>query len=407
MSREYFSKKICVIGLGYIGLPTASILATKGYSVLGVDINKNKVETINEGKIHIIEPELDILIKSAVQSGNLKASLKPDKADIFIIAVPTPLKKNREPNLKYLKQAAETISPVLKSGNLVILESTSPVGTTKKISLWIKKKRGEIDDLFFAHCPERVLPGFILKELIQNDRIVGGLTKQATIKAKEFYLSFVKGEVFETDAKMAEMAKLTENSFRDINIAFANELSMICDDLNIDVWKLIALSNRHPRVNILKPGSGVGGHCIAVDPWFIVSKSPKNAKLIKTARIVNDSKIEWVLNKIVQSAKKIKKPIIGCLGLSYKNDIDDTRESPALKIVQKLKEKKTGKLLVCEPNIKEKKFEGFILNSLEKVVKEANIIALLVNHKEFLKLDKKQLKGKIVVDTRGFKRHNE
>ena len=333
-------KKVCVIGLGYIGLPTASLLGTKGFEVFGVDTSGHVVNTINQGKIHIVEPDLDILVKSAVQSGNLKAGLKPIEADIYILAVPTPFKDNHIPDLSYVEAATKMIAPYIKPGNIVILESTSPVGTTEEVVAHILQESGHDvgKDIFVAHCPERVLPGRILTELVENDRIVGGVDQASTDKAVEFYQTFVRGEVFATDARTAELSKLTENSFRDVNIAFANELSLICDRESINVWELINLANRHPRVNILQPGPGVGGHCIAVDPWFIVARTPKQSKLIKTAREVNDSKPQWVINKVKSSADKYKSPIIGCLGLAFKADVDDLRESPAANIVRQIQE---------------------------------------------------------------------
>ena len=291
------NKRVCVVGLGYIGLPTAALLASKGCKVHGVDVIKNVVDTINQGKIHIVEPELDKFVKEAVESGNLKADTKPNFADVFIIAVPTPFHKGFIPNIDYVISAAESIAPYIKDGNIVVLESTSPVGTTEKIGEILKNKGVDISKIYIAHCPERVLPGKIMKEIVQNDRIVGGITQISTKKVAEFYKEFVDGEVLQTDSKTAEMSKLTENSFRDVNIAFANELSILCDKFGINVWELISLANRHPRVNILSPGCGVGGHCIAVDPWFIVHAGGNDAKLIKTAREVNNYKMQWVVKK--------------------------------------------------------------------------------------------------------------
>jgi len=393
-------KKICVIGLGYIGLPTASLLATKGYKVHGVDITPSVVETINDGKIHIVEPGLDILVKSAVGSGNLKASLTPEEADVFIIAVPTPFIGDHEPDLTYVKQAAEAISPFLKPGNVVILESTSPVGTTNILAEILANnghKAGE--DIFIAYCPERVLPGQIIVELVQNDRIIGGINEASTTITAEFYNTFVSGSVLETTAKTAEMVKLTENSYRDVNIAFANELSLITDANDINVWDVIRLANRHPRVNILQPGPGVGGHCIAVDPWFIVSQNPDLAKIIRTAREVNDSKPEWVMDKVRTYASKFKNPVIGCLGLAFKADVDDLRESPSLNIVKRIQEEKLGKVIVCEPNLKA--HDDFELSSLEDTILKSDVILLLVNHKEFNSLSALMLNEKLVIDTRG------
>lgn len=396
-----YSKTICVIGLGYIGLPTASLLGTKGYRVHGVDAVAQVVETINQGRIHIVEPDLDILVKSAVQAGNLTASLEPVAADVFIIAVPTPFKDGHQPDLSYVEAATRLIAPVLRPGNLVILESTSPVGTTDDVVARILREAGHDleKDIAVAHCPERVLPGRILVELVENDRIVGGINEASTEKAVAFYRNFVRGEVLATDARTAEMAKLTENSFRDVNIAFANELSLICDREGISVWRLIELANRHPRVNILQPGPGVGGHCIAVDPWFIVARAPEQARLIRTAREVNDAKPEWVINKVKSSANKFKHPVIGCLGLAFKADVDDLRESPALAIVHRLMAEQVGEILVAEPNLT--RHPTFDLLPYDQVVARADIILVLVDHKPFRKLRAADLKEKVLIDTRG------
>lgn len=394
-------QKVCVIGLGYIGLPTASLLGTKGFDVHGVDVSPRVVETINGGGIHIVEPDLDILVKSAVQSGNLRAALEPVEADIFIIAVPTPFMDGKKPDLTYVDKATRSICPFVKPGNLVILESTSPVGTTDEVVSRILEEYGhEVGtEVFVAHCPERVLPGRILIELVENDRVVGGINDASTQKAIEFYECFVSGEVLATTAKTAEMVKLTENSFRDVNIAFANEISMIAEAESINTWEVISLANRHPRVNILQPGPGVGGHCIAVDPWFIVHRSPEHARLIKTAREVNDHKPEWVIERVNKQAAKFKKPVIGCLGLAFKADVDDLRESPAMDIVRHLQQENIGQLLVCEPNLKA--HPDFDLVSIDRVLKEADIILLLVDHKPFRRLTASDLKEKIVIDTRG------
>ncbi len=417
-------KNICIIGLGYIGLPTASVLATKGnFQVLGVDVSKNIVDTINAGNVHIVEPDLDILVKSAVKSNHLKASLKPEKSDAFIIAVPTPFKNDKQPDISYVETAAYSIAPVLEPGNLVILESTSPVGTTERIAEIIYQERKDLKDkVYFAHCPERVLPGRILHELEENDRIIGGIDKISAKKAKELYQTFVKGLIFLTTARTAEMCKLTENAFRDVNIAFANELSLICDKLNIDVWELIELANHHPRVNILQPGPGVGGHCIAVDPWFIVDSAPEEARLIRTARQVNDYKPSFIVNQIKEKAKSINNPVIACLGLAFKANIDDLRESPAIDVVRSLRKENVGKILVVEPFIKElplnltdrfneiNQAEAAVTSEINMVVqlvdikaalKEANIVVLLVNHSVFAGIDQELLKDKIIIDTRG------
>ena len=383
------NKKICVIGLGYIGLPTAALLANRGYDVHGVDVVKSTVDTINEGKIHIVEPELDTFVKSAVNSGKLKASLKPDFADVFIIAVPTPFHSGYVPNVDYVVSATKSIAPYIQERNIVILESTSPVGTTELVEKTLKEEKIDTSKLYIAHCPERVLPGKIMKELVENDRIVGGLTQEATAKTVEFYNTFVSGEVLSTDARTAEMAKLTENSFRDTNIAFANELSMLCDKFDINVWELISLANRHPRVNILQPGAGVGGHCIAVDPWFIVHAGGETAKMIRTAREVNTYKTEWVIEKIKNAALKFeaqndRKAKVACMGLAFKPDIDDLRESPALYIARRLKSDGL-EILAVEPNIESHK--EFEIVDYKDAMEQADIVTFLVAHKEFKNLD--------------------
>jgi UDP-N-acetyl-D-mannosaminuronic acid dehydrogenase len=328
-------KTICVLGLGYIGLPTAALLASNGYEVVGVDLSRDAVETINKGQIHIVEPDLDAFVRSAVAAGNLKAFTAPQAADIFIICVPTPFHEgegNPQPNIDYVLAATVSIAAFVRPGNLVILESTSPVGTTEKMSAVLADSGIDVSKISIAYCPERVLPGKIMTELVENDRVVGGLTTEATALVADFYKTFVRGEVLETDSRTAEMCKLTENSFRDVNIAFANELSMICAKEGIDIWNLIKLANRHPRVNILQPGAGVGGHCIAVDPWFIVARDPENARLIRSAREVNNSKTTWTIDQIKvatsnASARIGRKPRVACLGLAFKPDIDDLRES--------------------------------------------------------------------------------
>lgn len=353
--------KVSVIGLGYIGLPTAAMFATYGHEVIGVDVNESAVNMINQGKIHIVEPDLDTAVRAAVIAGKLTATTTAQAADAFIVAVPTPFKENRQPDLSYIQAAAKTIAPVLAAGNLVILESTSPVGATEKMSAWLKAERpdltfpqdaGESADINIAHCPERVLPGHIMRELIENDRIIGGMTELCADKSVDLYKTFVRGKCIVTNARTAELAKLTENSFRDINIAFANELSMICGELDINVWELIRLANRHPRVNVLQPGCGVGGHCIAVDPWFIVDSAPETAKIIRKAREVNDFKPEWVVQQIAQFAKDKGTNTVICMGLAFKPDIDDLRESPAVSIVQNLNALGLN-VLAVEPNIKE------------------------------------------------------
>ncbi len=395
------NKTICVVGLGYIGLPTASILGTKGYRVVGVDASPDVVETINRGEIHFFEPDLDILVRSAVHSGNLVAVSKPQTADIFIIAVPTPLDdSDKTPDISYVEAATRSIAPYVKTGDLVLIESTIPVGTTTGAVLPILQRDGanQADGVRLAHCPERVLPGRILVELIDNDRIVGGIDDESAEAAAAFYETFVRGQVYRTDAATAEMAKLAENTFRDVNIALANELSVVCDPHGIDPWEMIKLANRHPRVNILQPGPGVGGHCIAVDPWFIAAGEP-NARLIRTAREVNDAKPDWVIGKVREAAAEISSPVIGCLGLAFKADVDDLRGSPAEIIARRLMDEGIGELLVCEPNISD--HAAFTLSTLDDVLARADVVVLLVDHKEFRSLRPEDLGDKIVIDTRG------
>ena len=392
---------VCVLGLGYIGLPTASFLATKGCQVTGVDVSSDVVDTINRAEVHIVEPELDVLVRSAVHSGNLKAQTEPSAADVFFITVPTPVQDDRTPDLSYVRSASRAIATYVEPGNLVILESTCPVGTTEDlvVETLIEEGVDVAEGVLVAHCPERVLPGRILTELVQNDRIVGGINDQSTKAAADFYRQFVSGEVFETSARLAEMTKLTENTFRDVNIALANELSIICDKHDIDVWELIRLANRHPRVDILQPGPGVGGHCIAVDPWFVVASAPEQARLIRTAREVNDHKPSWVIDKVKAKADRFKQPTIACLGLAFKADVDDLRQSPAIDIVRGLERDEVGRLLVCEPNIKS--HGDFELASLGDAITQADIILLLVDHKEFKSLNPQRLQDKIIIDTRG------
>ena len=412
---------VSVIGMGYIGLPTAAVLASRRVKVIGIDVNQHVVDTINQGKIHIIEPELDILVRSAVQTGHLRASKQPEKADIFMIAVPTPFKGEYEPDLSYIESAAKSIAPVLEKGNLVILESTSPVGATEKMMEWMRMERPDLSfpefendnsqaDIAIAHCPERVLPGHIIRELVENDRIIGGVTTRCAERARNLYKIFVEAECIITDCRTAELTKLVENSFRDVNIAFANELSLICDKLGINVWELIKLANRHPRVNILQPGPGVGGHCIAVDPWFIVNSAPNEAKLIHTARLVNDGKPYFILEKINHAAAIIaqdkSKIRITCLGLAFKPDIDDLRESPALNIAQQVSLMGFSKVSLVEPNIT-KIPEGFNDNgttelvAMDEAIKAADIVVLLVDHAQFKSMNLSLLSGKQVIDTRG------
>ena len=415
---------ISVIGLGYIGLPTAAAFASRKIKVIGVDVNQQTVDIINRGEIHIVEPELDMIVHAAVTEGYLKATLTPEPADAFLIAVPTPFYPTEnsddipQPNLSYIESAAKAIAPVLKKGDLVILESTSPVGATEQMAAWLAEARSDLtfpqthneeSDIRVAHCPERVLPGHVMRELVENDRVIGGMSAKCSEQAIALYKTFVAGECVVTNARTAEMAKLTENSCRDVQIAFANELSMICDELDIDVWELISLANRHPRINILQPGPGVGGHCIAVDPWFIVSKTPELAKIIKTAREVNDSKPEWVIDKVKiaiadflqENPDKTAKDItIACYGLAFKPDIDDLRESPSLNIANKIVGMHKGNVIAVEPNIDSfpKMSQGQELVKIDVAYQKADIHVMLVDHKEFKK--HKPDKG-LIIDTKG------
>lgn len=391
-------KSISVIGLGYIGLPTAALLASKGYMVKGMDINEHAVEIINKGEIHIVEPDLDAYVRSAVAKGKLKAFTEVQAGDIYIICVPTPFHVDSDtpkPNVNFVREAANSISPYIKTGDIVILESTSPVGTTEMIRDVLQKNGVDTTSIFIAYCPERVLPGRIMIELVDNVRVIGGINSQSTRIVSAFYKTFVNGEILETEAKTAEMCKLTENSFRDVNIAFANELSILCDNKGVDVWELIKLANHHPRVNILEPGTGVGGHCIAVDPWFIVSQDPENSHIIRSAREINDSKPEWVVNKIKAAADSISTKKVACLGLAFKPNIDDLRESPAVRVVESLEEQ--GYEVSCvEPNIDYHKKYNLI--DVKKAIAEFDVIALLVKHKEFTSnatLNELDSKGKL------------
>jgi len=406
--------KICVIGLGYIGLPTAAVFARSGIEVIGVDVNQKAVEIINSGKAHIVEADLDGLLHNIIENGNLKASLIPEEADAYLIAVPTPFKGDHEPDLAYVEAATRSIAPYVKLGSLIVLESTVPPGATEKIVEWLEEERPDLKDAggagkayYAAHCPERVLPGRILIELVSNDRIIGGITTACSNKAKALYEIFVEGDCVITTARTAELAKLTENSFRDVNIAFANELSIICDKLDINVWELISLSNRHPRVNILQPGPGVGGHCIAVDPWFIVDAVPDEAKIIRAAREINDSKPAWVIEKVKHAAAASGKerPVILCLGLAFKSDIDDLRESPALLITERLAHESLGEIIAVEPNIDVQTASlaklGVPLESLIVGLEKADVVVLLVDHSPFKEITLTQLGDATLIDTRG------
>lgn len=411
---------VSVIGLGYIGLPAAAMFAAQKVNVIGVDVNEEAVNIINQGKIHIVEPGLEELVRVAVAEGFLKAVTKPEKADAFVIAVPTPFKGNYEPDVSYIKAVANAIAPVLEKGNTIILESTSPVGTTEEMIAWLEAARPDLkfpkegetgQDIYVAYCPERVLPGQVIKELVENDRVIGGITQECSEKAIAVYRIFVKGDLPTTNARTAEMAKLTENAYRDVNIAFANELSLISDRLNINVWELIELANRHPRVNILQPGPGVGGHCIAVDPWFIVNKTPDLANIIRTAREVNDGKPQWVIEKVKEAVKAFaeanNKPEnevrIVCYGLAFKPNIDDLRESPALMITNKLADLYTNQVFAVEPNIGKDHFkteQAFKLIELDEAKDVADVAVILVDHNEF-KGVLEFPQDTIIVDTKG------
>ncbi|WP_342650954.1 UDP-N-acetyl-D-mannosamine dehydrogenase [Pseudomonas sp. REB1044] len=413
--------KVSVIGLGYIGLPTAAVFASRKIQVIGVDVNQHCVDTINRGQIHIVEPDLDMVVHAAVTEGYLRASTTAQAADAFLIAVPTPFREGFKPDLSYIESASKAIAPVLKKGDLVILESTSPVGATEQMAAWLAEARpdlsfpqqkGDASDIRVAHCPERVLPGHVLRELVQNDRVIGGMTEKCSLAARALYKTFVEGECVLTNARTAEMCKLTENSFRDVNIAFANELSIICEELKVDVWELIRLANRHPRVNILQPGPGVGGHCIAVDPWFIVDSAPEQARLIRTARQVNDSKPAWVIEKLHAAigehlskhpGKTAQEVVVACFGLAFKPDIDDLRESPALEITKEVSKRHAGKVVVVEPNIHTlpASLEATVLCTVEEAIKQADVLLLLVDHKPFKAIAPQSLEGLQIVDTRG------
>lgn len=410
---------LCVVGLGYIGLPTAGTFSNKGINVLGVDVKSAVVDDLKKGVLHIYEPDLKELVTDSIRRGTLTFSTEAAEADVYILAVPTPFKENHKADLSYVQAASESIAPYLKKNSLVILESTSPVGTTEKIAEWICTKRPDLyyvdadgnksnpsatDEIYFAHCPERVLPGKILYEIVNNNRVVGGINAKSAELAKDVYLHICNSEIVLTDARTAEMSKLAENSFRDVNIAFANELSMICDSLGINVWELIKLANRHPRVNILNPGPGVGGHCIAVDPWFIVDSVPEQSKLIRQAREINDFKPQYVLEKINEAVRSVDNAVIAVLGLSFKANVDDLRESPALKIADILVTKGYN-MLIVEPyiealpdNLKKKNVR---LTGVEDALKECNIVLGLVDHDEFKGLSKELIQGKCIIDTRG------
>lgn len=410
-----FERGIAVIGLGYIGLPTSAALAMQGVVVKGVDVNPTVVEAVNQGAVLIVEPDLDLAVAGAYARGNLSASLSVPESDAFLIAVPTPFTEGHQPDLSYVQAAAESIAPQLRGGEVIILESTSPPGTTRKVSAWIAAARPDLKlphdfpddpDVHVAHCPERVLPGRIMIELVTNDRIIGGITPQCAQRAADVYSLFCTGEILFTDADSAEMAKLVENSFRDVNIAFANELATVTGHMNLNVWEIIRLANKHPRVNVLSPGPGVGGHCIAVDPWFIVSAAPSQSRLIRTAREVNDARPDGVVQEIVSASEDAGGPV-ACLGLSFKANIDDLRESPAVLVVERTAVALPDRrILVVEPHIERlpsslESFANVELVSLEKAMGEALTIALLVDHQAFTHLTLEDVQTKHVVDTRG------
>ncbi|MFL9812400.1 UDP-N-acetyl-D-mannosamine dehydrogenase [Stutzerimonas sp. VN223-3] len=412
---------IAVVGLGYIGLPTAAVFASRKQKVIGVEVNTYAVETINRGEVHIVEPDLDMLVHAAVTEGYLRATSVAEPADAFLIAVPTPFKANHEPDLSFIESASKAIASVLKPGDLVVLESTSPVGATEQMATWLAQARpdltfpqaaGEASDIRIAHCPERVLPGHVLSELVHNDRVIGGMTPRCSEVATSLYKIFVEGECVITNARTAEMCKLTENSFRDVNIAFANELSMVCDKLDVDVWELIRLANRHPRVNILQPGPGVGGHCIAVDPWFIVSQAPEQSRLIRTAREVNDSKPAWVLAKVrsliddltTSTGKSRRSVRIACLGLAFKANIDDLRESPALTITGAIAREFPGQVMAVEPHIDVvpadlRQADVPLVGMTEALL--ADVLVLLVDHRDLTAQPLCLRENQRLLDTRG------
>ena len=412
---DHAFNKICVIGLGYVGLPTAAVFASRGVTVLGVDINEDAVEMINNGKVHIVEPDLDILVKGAVAAGKLSANTSPEPADAFVIAVPTPFTGDKKPDLKYVKAAVESLAPVIKKGDLVVIESTCPVGTTDRASAWLADARpdltfphsaGDVADVNIAHSPERVLPGRVLIELVRNDRVVGGVSPACASRASQLYRIAVEGECLLTTARTAELVKLSENAYRDVNIAFANELSLVCDKLDIDVWEAVRLANHHPRVNILKPGPGVGGHCIAVDPWFIVDSAPDETPLIKAARNVNDGKPIHIAEVIEKAAKELGTGQIACLGLAYKADIDDLRESPSVDVVAELAKSGGLNLNIVEPHTeilpnKLQDLNSLKLTDLDTALEQSDIIVLLTDHQAFKDINLANYPNKRFIDTRG------
>ncbi|MGN6250589.1 MAG: UDP-N-acetyl-D-mannosamine dehydrogenase [Marmoricola sp.] len=411
---ERYPRGVAVIGLGYIGLPTSAVLADHGVRVHGVDVDARVVDAVSRGAVHIVEPDLDTVVHRVVEAGLLTASTEMVPADVYVVAVPTPFKGDHEPDLRHVEQATRSLAPLLRRGDLVILESTSPPGSTSLMSRWIAEERPDLalphdrpedPDVHLAHCPERVLPGRTLEELVTNDRIVGGLTPECSQRAAELYRVFVEGEISLTDAATAEMSKLVENTFRDVNIAFANELAAVCDRLGLDVWRVIELANHHPRVQVLQPGPGVGGHCIAVDPWFIADAAPDEARLIRQAREVNDARPQQVVDQVAALAPE--GGTVACLGLAFKPDVDDTRESPAVTVVQRLADSRPDlRLAVVEPHVASlpaslAHLDNVRLGSLDAALEASEVVLLLVHHAEFIRLDQGRLQGMQVVDTRG------
>lgn len=412
---------ISVVGLGYVGLPTAALLASRGLNVIGVDVKKEAVDRINEGRAHIAEPDLDIVLSAVVTSGRLVATTVPQPADVFLIAVPTPINEDKTADMSLVRSALESIAPVIKKGDLIVIESTSPVGTTERAAEQLRRLRPdlsypdtmpELSDILMAYCPERILPGQTLRELVDNARIVGGLDHRSALRARDVYRTFAMGKIKLTTSRVAELSKLTENAFRDVNIAFANELSLVCDHLGVDVWSVIKMANLHPRVNILSPGPGVGGHCIPVDPWFIHEALPDATPLIRNAREVNDMKPVRVADQVTRLAGRYKDPVIAVLGLAYKPNVDDLRESPALKIAADLAERNVGRLLIVEPNIEElpkalRGKPGVELVDHHLAVAEADVVTILVAHSKFRNVDRAALASKVVIDTVGLLQANE
>ena len=392
--------RVCVVGLGYTGLPTAAVLASRGYEVHGVEVKPEAVDTINSGRAHIVEPDLDMLVQAAVSTGRLRAHLSPAEADVFILCVPTPCSEDNQPVLDFVLDAAHSVAPFVRAGNLVVLESTSPPGTTERLARILHEETGIPEgEIRVAHAPERVLPGRILREVVENDRLVGGVDERSTAACADFYRTFVTGDILPTNARTAETVKLTENAYRDVNIAFANEVSIVADELHLDVWELIDLANRHPRVDILRPGPGVGGHCIAVDPWFLIAACPDSTPLMRTARTVNLEKPGWVVERVRRRAERFKAPQIACLGLAYKPNVDDLRESPALQIVRELAAAGVGELRVVEPNLA--RHAEFDLVGCEEALEGADIVLFLVAHDEFRRIARKDLEEKTIIDTCG------